>query len=99
MDHMYIRHTVGGRLFLDTQKHSLHYSLQYVDGFWKFIIDLPAEELADALLENRDELNIFVISEDTRSKSWYYTREGLVKYDDANHKLVILADFKLDYPA
>lgn len=99
MDHMYIRHTVGGRLFLDTNKDSLNYTLEKVDGYWKFTIDLPPEDITDEILKNRDNLNIFVVSDDQATqKTWYYTRDGLVVCDDALHKLIILADFKLDYP-
>jgi hypothetical protein len=57
MDHMYIRHTVGGTLFLDTKKHNLTYELTGSDGKWTFTVPAVEEPIADALLKNKDELN------------------------------------------
>ncbi|RXT15408.1 hypothetical protein [Ammoniphilus sp. CFH 90114] len=98
MEHMYIRHTVGGRLFLDTKKHNVNYSLQFLDEKWAITIHILDRRMAEAIVDHRDELNIFVVTEgQTSQKSWYYTRYGNVKYDQENQELTIIADSKMDY--
>jgi len=98
MNHLYIRHTVGGRLFLDSIRDNLNYELQQADGLWKFIIDISDEAVTREVLQNRHELNIFVVKEgEPIQKSWYYSKNGLVEYHQDMKKLIILADVKIDY--
>jgi hypothetical protein len=98
MDHMYIRHTVGGTLFLDTKKHNLTYELTGSDGKWTFTVPAVEEPIADALLKNKDELNLFVAPEnDPGRKAWYYTSSGDIHYDRTSKMLTIVADVKFDY--
>lgn len=99
MHHMYIRHTVGGRLFLDTKLHQTRYEIVEKDGCWQFHIHLSDENLANDILKHRDELNIFEVTEgQTHQKTWYYTRDGSVEYDQASKRLTIYANSKMDYP-
>lgn len=99
MSHLYIRHTVGGRLFLDSILHNLDYNLVEVNNHWMFTIDLADESIAEQILHNQNELNIFIVSEgEISQKSWFYSQRGEVEYDKEKQKLVILADHRLDYP-
>ena len=99
MNHMYIRHTVGGRLFLDTKLHQTSYKVIPQAHCWEFQIDVSDEKLANDILQHRDELNIFEIVEgQSNQKTWYYTRDGSVQYDQAKNLLTIYADSKIEYP-
>jgi hypothetical protein len=98
MDHMYIRHAIGGTLFLDSVKHNCSYEIQTVNDIWKFVIEVSDDNAAEEVVKNRNELNIFVLAQDNPDhKTWYYTTHGEVDYDKANHKLTILADVRMDY--
>ncbi|WP_308637518.1 hypothetical protein [Paenibacillus silvisoli] len=100
MDHLYIRHTVGGRLFLDSKQHELTFAITPADGRegWKLCIDAVDPSIAEPLCRHHDELNIFVVAEGAvNSKTWYYSTHGLVDYDAAARELVIWVDGKIDY--
>ncbi|WP_134703535.1 hypothetical protein [Ammoniphilus sp. YIM 78166] len=99
MNHLYIRHTVGGKLFLDTKLHQASYEIVEKDGCWEFHIHVPDDHLAHDILKHRDELNIFEVAQgQANQKSWYYTRDGSVEYDHATKRLTIYANSKIDYP-
>ncbi|RAP74630.1 hypothetical protein [Paenibacillus montanisoli] len=100
MDHLYIRHTVGGRLFLDSKQHELPFSITTAEGRegWKIRIREVDESIAGPLCRHHDELNIFVVADGAVDrKTWYYSTHGLVDYDAAARELVIWADGKIDY--
>jgi hypothetical protein len=98
MNHMYIRHTIGSRLFLDSEKHNAEYSIERTDEHWKFSIHILDEKVVEDVLHHRDELNIFVIEANKpNEKSWYYSKDGTVEYDKESQNLIILADVKVDY--
>ncbi|WP_284637771.1 hypothetical protein [Paenibacillus silviterrae] len=95
---MYIRHAVGGRLFLDSEKHQTAFDLSRSENGWTFTIDLAEEQLAEELMKNRLELNIFVVDEDRQNqKSWYYSSDGAITYNKEERKLIIAADARMDY--
>ncbi|MBO7745694.1 hypothetical protein I8J29_15895 [Paenibacillus sp. MWE-103] len=100
MDHLYIRHTVGGRLFLDSKKHGLPFAIAPAEGRegWTIAIDVPDAALAEGVVRHRDELNIFFVpAGSTDRKTWYFSTHGEVAYDPAAGKLVIQADGRIDY--
>ncbi|MBW7476091.1 hypothetical protein K0T92_15200 [Paenibacillus oenotherae] len=99
MNHMYIRHAVGGRQLLDSIQHTAGYEVEEAgSGNWKFVIRITDEHAAQQVLQHKNEMNLFVIgSGNTSSKTWYYSSDGNVQYDRTNSMLVIVADAKLDY--
>jgi hypothetical protein len=98
MDHMYIRHAVGSRLFLDSEKHDANFQIQKQGEVWVFNINVVDENMVEQILQHCNELNIFVTSNSNpKHKSWYYSSAGIVEYDKINSKLVLVADHKLDY--
>ncbi|MED4602314.1 hypothetical protein P9314_16735 [Paenibacillus validus] len=98
MNQMYIRHTVGSRLLLDSVKHTADFDIQPVDGQWQFVIRLADDKVAEEVLKFRDELNLFVVDDEKPDvKTWYYSSDGRVDYDKAGRTLTIIADARLDY--
>jgi hypothetical protein len=97
MNHMYIRHTLGGRLFLDSEKHHAPYSINHVNDQWIFTIKLGDKNIAEEILQHRNELNIFMIGEKPNQKSWFYSKDGTVNFDELNSTLTIVADIRMDY--
>jgi hypothetical protein len=98
MGHMYIRHAVGSRLLWDSQKNNCSFEVANIEGSWRFIIEVTDDILAQQVLSNRNELNIFVIAEDDPNhKTWYYSTKGLVEYNTTARLITIIADMKLDY--
>jgi hypothetical protein len=98
MDHMYIRHAVGSRLLWDSLKNNCGFEVELIDGCWRFIIEVTDAILAEQVLSNRNELNIFVVAENKPNhKSWYYSSKGLVDYDPTANKITIFADVLTNY--
>lgn len=98
MDHMYIRHAVGGRLFYDSAKHGPFELNQQKNGSWLFTIGPVDPTVAEELLAYRDELNIFLVPAGAANgKSWFYTTHGQVQYDASTHRVTVLADVRHDY--
>jgi hypothetical protein len=96
---LYIRHVIGGRLFLDTEKHQVSFQLSQTDGLWKFAIQAPSEAVAEEIVNHRHELNLFLVEEGAQSsKSWFYSKNGSVEYDKEANIILILADSRMDYP-
>ncbi len=88
---LYVRHTVGSRLFYETTE----YKIDPIDNGWEisFIID---KETAATLLKFHNELNIF--DAEANQKTWFYSSEGKVEYLENESKLLIFADHKTVYP-
>lgn len=98
MDHLYIRHAVGGRLFYDSKKHGSGYTMESAEGCTVFTLNQLDEAIAAALTEHRDELNMFLVAEgQTGRKTWFYPSQGQVEYDSASRELRIHADVRHDY--
>jgi hypothetical protein len=98
MGHMYIRHAVGSRLLWDSMKHNCSYKVDQIDTNWKFIIEVSDETLAEQVMSNRNDLNLFIVPDnDPNRKTWYYSTEGLVEYDADAKTITIIADKELDY--
>ena len=100
MDHLYIRHTVGGRLFLDSKKHGTPFAIEPAVGRegWKISIAVADEAVAEGVCDHCDELNIFFVPDGVADrKTWYFSTHGEVAYDEADKLLVIWADGRIDY--
>ena len=91
---LYVRHTVGSRLFCETTK----YEIKPVENSWEISFKVD-QEIANTLLNFRDELNIFYVEEDNQNqKTWFYSSEGNVHFLEEESKCIILADHKTVYP-
>lgn len=100
MDHMYIRHSVGSTLLFDSLKHTGSYSMEPTSGEegYNFTIHQANEALAELLLFNRNELNVFVVpQDDPHKKTWYYSTNGIVEYDAGKQQFIIRTDRQLNY--
>ncbi|MBM7568400.1 hypothetical protein [Paenibacillus sacheonensis] len=100
MDHLYIRHTVGGRLFLDSIKHETPFAIEPAanrDG-WKIMIEIGDRAHAEGICSSRDELNIFFVPGGAADrKTWFFSTHGEVEYDVDRKQLIIWADGRIDY--
>lgn len=91
---LYVRHTVGSRLFCETNE----YEIKPVENSWEISFETD-KETADILLKFRDELNIFYVEEDNQNqKTWFYSSEGQVSFLEEESKCIIFADHKTVYP-
>lgn len=91
---LYVRHTVGSRLFCETTK----YEIKPVENSWEISFKVD-QEIANTLLNFRDELNIFYVEEDNQNqKTWFYSSEGDMHFLEEESKCIILADHKTVYP-
>jgi hypothetical protein len=96
--HMYIRHAVGSRLLWDSLKHNCSYKIDQIDTNWRFVIEVSDDALAEQVMSNRNDLNIFVVADnDPNHKTWYYSTQGLADYDAESRKITIIADMQMDY--
>lgn len=99
MDHLYIRHTIGGTLFADSKKYNDAFTLEEGGGVWTFTIRIEDAARAKELLAAGDELNLFLVStEDANRKSWFYTSTADIRYNAAEQLVTIVADHRTDYP-
>jgi siroheme synthase (precorrin-2 oxidase/ferrochelatase) len=98
MENMYIRHAVGSLLLWDSKKHNCSYSIEQLNGAWKIIIEVTDEALAEKVMSNRQDLNIFVVDEDNPNhKTWYYSKQSIVDYDQLARTITIIADVQTEY--
>jgi hypothetical protein len=98
MGHMYIRHAVGSRLLWDSLKHNCRYTVDQLDTNWKFVIEVTDDALAEQVMANRNDLNLFIVADhDPNHKTWYYSSEGIAEYDAKSRQITIIADKELSY--
>lgn len=91
---LYVRHTVGSRLFCETTEHEIN----NVKNSWEISFKTN-KETANTLLKFRDELNIFYVEEDNQNqKTWFYSSEGNVHFLEDESKCIIICDHKTVYP-
>ncbi|MDM5332105.1 hypothetical protein QUF56_02480 [Ureibacillus composti] len=91
---IYVRHTVGSRLFCETTE----YEIKPIENNWEISFKTD-QKTANTLLKFRDELNIFYVEEDNQNqKTWFYSSEGQVSFLENESKCVIIADYKTVYP-
>ncbi len=98
-----VKHAVGGRVFLDTNRDKgVSYALdKMAGGGWLFQISgVSSAGTIDALLEVREELNVFVFQETNGKavqKSWFYVMPDGVGLDVEMDVLAIAAKSRIDY--
>lgn len=98
MGHLYIRHAVGSLLLWDSIKHNSSYTIDHMDGCWKIVIEAADETIANLLMANYEDLNIFLIAEDNpNDKTWYYSKHSDVKYNKEEQTITIVADVETNY--
>jgi hypothetical protein len=91
---LYVRHTVGSRLFCETTE----FEIKPIENNWEITIKID-KETADTLLKFKDELNIFFVEEDNQNqKTWFYSSDGDVRFLEHASKCIILVDHKTVYP-
>jgi alpha-L-arabinofuranosidase len=101
-----VKHAVGGRTFLDSNKQTLEFQIEQLMDGWKFTIAVgklgEKHEIMLRMAEIvkwKNELNVFIFTdEDGRAKkTWYYVKDGGVHYEEQQEVLTIIAHSKIDY--
>jgi hypothetical protein len=95
-----VKHAVGGRMFLDTNKEAVPYTLTPQGEGWLFTVHVPWSEKIAELLAHKQELNVFIFKEfedQPTLKTWYYIKDGPVEYDSDQESLTITADSRIEY--
>jgi hypothetical protein len=101
-----VKHAVGGRTFLDSNKQPLTFQLEQLQEGWKLTIVIAElgekaeilQQMAE-IVKWKDELNVFIFTEEQNrtKKTWYYVKEGGVHYAEQEEVLTIIAQSKIDY--
>ncbi|WP_419875711.1 hypothetical protein [Candidatus Pristimantibacillus sp. PTI5] len=95
-----VKHAVGGRMFIDSNKQDVPYTLIPQGQGWKFTVSMPWGPMIEDVLAHKEELNVFVFQEfddQPTLKTWYYVKDGPVEFDAAESKLTIIADSRIEY--
>ncbi|WP_054025547.1 hypothetical protein [Bacillus sp. FJAT-28004] len=95
-----VKHAVGGRMFIDSNKQEVPYTLVPQGEGWRFTVSVPWSEVIEDLLAHKTELNVFVFHEfddQPTLKTWYYVKDGPVEYDADENSLTIFADSHIAY--
>lgn len=95
-----VKHAVGGRMFIDSTKEYVSYTLHPHGDGWKFTVDLPWSGMIEELLKHKEELNVFVFKhfdDEPTLKTWYYVKDGPVEYDQEQGVLTIYAASSIPY--
>ncbi|SDC24426.1 hypothetical protein SAMN02799630_00894 [Paenibacillus sp. UNCCL117] len=95
-----VKHAVGGRTFIHTDKHPLEYKVKPEAGGWTFVIRTPRNEAVEEILKWKNELNVFLFEEypdKPTIKKWYYVKDGEVEFDEASESLIIRANSRIEY--
>ncbi|MCM3081709.1 hypothetical protein [Brevibacillus invocatus] len=95
-----IKHAVGGRTFLDTDKQPVAYQWEQSGTGWRLIVHKLSKASIEQILTWKDELNLFLFQQvpgEPMKKIWFYIKEGQVMYDEAKEELTIEADSRIEY--
>jgi len=95
-----VKHAVGGRMFIDSNKGGAVYSVASEGAGWLFRIEVPWSESIAELLRCKEELNVFLFYEygdRPTLKTWYYVKDGPVSYDAEAGVLTVYADSRIEY--
>lgn len=86
-----IRHAIGSRLFYQTE----NFEIQSKENLWRITVSIPKDQV-EQIITFKDELNIFMVGKN--EKTWYYSSNAEIDYQENLNKLVIIADHKTVYP-
>ena len=86
-----IRHAIGSRLFYQTE----NFEIQLKDNMWMISVSIPTDQIEE-IIKFKEELNLFVVGEN--EKTWFYSSNAEIDYQENVNQLVILADHKTVYP-
>ena len=86
-----IRHAIGSRLFYQTE----NFEIQLKDNMWMISVSIPPNQIKE-IIKFKEELNLFVVGEN--EKTWFYSSNAEIDYQENTNQLVILADHKTVYP-
>ncbi|WP_138753850.1 hypothetical protein [Paenibacillus sinopodophylli] len=95
-----VKHAVGGRMFFDSNKLDVPYTVEALERGWRFTVNLPQGPVLEDLLANKNELNVFIFQEyadQPTLKTWYYVKDGPVEYDADKGSLTIVTDSRIEY--
>lgn len=95
-----VKHAVGGRMFIDSNKQDVPYTIVPQGDGWRFTVSVSWSEKIEELLACKDELNVFVFREfddQPTLKTWYYVKDGPVEFDAEQGSLTIVADSRIEY--
>ncbi|WP_316568866.1 hypothetical protein [Neobacillus sp. YIM B06451] len=86
-----IRHSIGSRLFYQTDEYEIH----SVEDKWVISVKI-SEEDSKEIIKFKDELNLFDVGKN--QKTWYYTSDANVEFNEKNSVITIIADHQTVYP-
>ncbi|WP_409276149.1 hypothetical protein V1499_11180 [Neobacillus sp. SCS-31] len=86
-----IRHSIGSRLFYQTDE----YEIDSVEDKWVISFKITEEDSKE-IIKFKDELNLFDVGKN--QKTWYYTSGANVKFNKEKSEITIIADHKTIYP-
>lgn len=95
-----IKHAVSGRLFFDSRRSDIPYTVEPSGYGWLFQIETVWNDTVEELLRRKDELNVFIFKEYVDQpilKTWYYVKDGPVEYDKERKLLTIRASSRIEY--
>ena len=86
-----IRHAIGSRLFYQTE----NFKIVQNEKTWIISVSIPADR-ATEVMKFKEELNLFVVGDN--EKTWYYSSDAEIEYQEAEQQFVVYADHKTVYP-
>ena len=95
-----VKHAVGGRTFIDSEKDGVSYQWEQAGEETRFVLSVPSGVQVEEIMKWKDELNVFLFQEQEGQpikKIWFYVKDGPVAYDAASGQLTILAQSKIEY--
>ncbi|MFD2670166.1 hypothetical protein [Marinicrinis sediminis] len=100
-----VKHAIGGRTFLDSDRDGFPYELRQEGDRWHLSIRIgDSTQIEDAQVEEllvwKSELNVFLFQEDSDQpvqKRWFYVEKDAVHYDAEQQILVIEAASSISY--
>ncbi|MGO4545252.1 hypothetical protein AB4Z29_10660 [Paenibacillus sp. 2TAB23] len=95
-----VKHAIGGRMFIDSNKHGVPYTQEAQGQGWRFTAHVPDGPMLQEVLAHKHELNVFIFQEyedQPTLKTWYYIKDGQVEYDADKGILTIIADSRIEY--
>jgi hypothetical protein len=86
-----IRHAIGSCLFYQTE----NFDIVQNEKTWIISASIPDAQ-AKQIMKFKEELNLFVVG--NNQKTWYYSSDAKIEYQENAYQLVVHADHKTVYP-